>query len=216
MLITLSGIKRSGKDSCADILVKRYNFHKIALADPLREICSKVFDIPLDTFLNDNTKESPFLYPIQITESDLGHFEAIIENEWGFTIDEMQHNALYEHLGVTFGNPRQMLQYIGTEFIRGCIDDNLFLKLADKRIDRLEGNVVVTDVRFHVEQEWAKNKNALMCLIKRPSLEQKDAHISENQLTDESRFNTIIMNDETFSRFQIEVDSYFSYVMRSR
>lgn len=216
MLITLSGIKRSGKDSCADILVKRYNFHKIALADPLREICAKVFDIPLDTFLNDNTKEAPFLYPVQITESDLGHFEAIIENEWGFTIDEMQHNALYEHLGVTFGNPRQMLQYIGTEFIRGCIDDNLFLKLADKRIDRLEGNVVVTDVRFHVEQEWAKNKGALMCLIKRPSLEQKDTHVSENQLTDESMFNTIIMNDETFGRFQIEVDSYFSYVLRSR
>jgi hypothetical protein len=75
----------------------------------------------------------------------------------------------------------------------------------------------VSDVRFELEQMWAKNKGALMVLIKRPTLDlPKDTHVSENQLNDETNFNTVIMNDEGLSRFRIELNSYFSYVLRSR
>lgn len=217
MIITLSGTKRSGKSTAAKILTEKFNFTEIALADPLRYICSKVFEIPIETFLSDELKEKQFEYPLALTSNDLGHIEAIVEHEWGYNIDEATHIRFSHHEGQTFANPRQILQYVGTELIRGEIDDNIFLKLADRRINGIDGNVVVSDVRFELEQMWAKNRGALMVLIKRPSLNlPKDSHVSENQLNDETNFNTVIMNDEGLSRFQLELDSYFSYVLRSR
>lgn len=217
MIITLSGTKRSGKSTAAKILTSRYNFTEIALADPLRYICSRVFEIPVDVFLSDELKEQPFSHPITLNSEYLGHIEAIVENEWGYRIDEAAHVRFLQHECQAFTNPRQILQYVGTELIRGEIDDNIFLELADRKIKKIEGNVVVSDVRFELEQNWAKSKGALMVLIKRPSLElPKDNHVSENQLNNETNFNTIIVNDDSLSRFQIELDSYFSYVLRSR
>jgi hypothetical protein len=217
MIITLSGTKRSGKSTAAKILTNNFNFTEIALADPLRYICSKVFDIPVETFLSDELKEQSFEYPVTLNSDYLGHIEAIIENEWQYNINEAAHIRFSQHEGQTFANPRQILQYVGTELIRGEINDNIFLELANRRIENIEGNVVVSDVRFELEQMWAKNKGALMVLIKRPTLDlPKDTHVSENQLNDETNFNTVIMNDEGLSRFRIELNSYFSYVLRSR
>lgn len=217
MIISLSGTKRSGKSTAAKILTGEFNFTEIALADPLRYICSKVFNIPVETFLSDELKEKAFEYPVSLNSDYLGHIEAIVENEWGYNINEAAHIRFSHHEGQTFANPRQILQYVGTELIRGEIDDNIFLELADRRINGIEGNVVVSDVRFELEQLWAKKRGALMVLIKRPTLDlPKDSHVSENQLNDETNFNTVIMNDESLSRFQIELDSYFSYVLRSR
>jgi len=96
-----------------------------------------------------------------------------------------------------------MLQYIGTEVIRGCIDDNIFLKLADKKISSIGESVVISDVRFKVERDWARSKGALMCLIKRPSKVSVDSHISENDLGEENEYNTIMTNDGTLVLFAI-------------
>jgi hypothetical protein len=217
MIISLSGTKRSGKSTAAKVLTNSFKFTEIALADPLRYICSKVFNIPIETFLSDELKEEQFVYPVILNSDNLGHIEAIVENEWGYNINEAAHIRFSQHEGQAFANPRQILQYIGTELIRGEINDNIFLELADRRISGIDGNVVVSDVRFEVEQLWAKKRGALMVLIKRPSLDlPKDSHVSENQLTNETNFNTIIMNDQGLSRFLIELNSYFSYVLRSR
>jgi hypothetical protein len=216
MIISLSGNKRCGKDTVANFLVKQFSFKKIALADPLREICSKVFEIPLSTFLDDELKEKAFQYPVSLTESDLGHIEAIIENEWGFNLTDYQHSAMLEHVGVTFAHPRQILQYVGTELIRGCIDDNIFLKLADKRITSTDANVVLSDVRFKVERDWAKSKGALMCLINRPSKVKVDTHVSENDLGDESEYTTVMTNDGTLSGFICDIHTYFNVIVNRR
>lgn len=217
MLITLSGRARSGKDTTGDILVEKFNFTKIALADPLRSLCSKVFDIPLNTFLDDNLKEKAFEYPVSLTASDLGYIMAIVEHEWGFEVTEEAARQMKEFEGFAFENPRKILQIVGTEIIRGSIDDAIFLKLADKRINSCPTDVVVTDVRFKVEQEWAKNKGAIMCLIKRPNNKLKvDSHRSENELDDETMFRTVFTNDADLSRFQIEVTEYFNEIMRKR
>lgn len=217
MIVSLSGQKRVGKDTVADILVSKFKFNKIALADPLRELCSKVFDIPLSTFLSDELKELPFERPLFLNEDHLGHILAIVENEWGFDISKESSILMSEFVGVGFKHPREILQQVGTEIIRGSIDDNIFLKLADKRIERFGGNVVVSDVRFKLEQEWAKNKGALMCLIKRPvPYLKQDLHRSENELDNEDNFNVIMNNDVHLMRFQIEVTEYFNELMRKR
>lgn len=217
MIVSLSGVKRSGKSTVASILTSKFGFKEIALADPLRALCSKVFDIPLSTFLSDELKEKPFEIPAQLTASRISHIAAIIEHEWNFDVSNEQYNKIAEFLDYTFSNPRQILQIVGTEIIRGSIDDNIFLKLADRRIDQYNCNVVVSDVRFKVEQEWAKNKGAMMCLIKRPNLDlPTDSHISENQLTNEDIYGTIMTNDAELSVFKHDVHQYFGMIMSKR
>jgi len=217
MIVSLSGQKRCGKSTVANILVNKFAFKEIALADPLRDLCSKVFNIPLSTFLSDELKEQQFERPVFLNEDHLGHILAIIENEWGFEVTPESSAAMSEFIGVGFKHPRQILQIVGTEIIRGSIDDNIFLNLADKRIERLNCNVVVSDVRFTVEQEWAKNKGAMMVLIKRPNLNlPTDTHISENQLTNEDIYGTIITNDCDLNVFKHDVHQYFGMIMSKR
>ncbi len=217
MIVSLSGVKRSGKSTVASILVNKFAFKEIALADPLRALCSKVFDIPLSTFLSDELKEKQFERPVFLNEAHLGHILAIIENEWGFEVTPEASGAMSEFIGVGFKHPRQILQIVGTEVIRGSIDDNIFLNLADRRIEELNGNVVVSDVRFEVEQQWAKKQGALMCLIKRPHLKlPSDTHVSENQLTNEDIYDIIMTNDAELSVFKHDVHQYFGMIMLKR
>ena len=43
MLVGLSGLKGSGKDTCADYLVKNHGFIKVAFADPLKDALKVLF-----------------------------------------------------------------------------------------------------------------------------------------------------------------------------
>lgn len=44
MIVGISGVAGSGKDTVANILVERFKFVKVSLADPLKRICRDVFD----------------------------------------------------------------------------------------------------------------------------------------------------------------------------
>jgi hypothetical protein len=216
MIVCLAGVKRSGKDSVANIL-KTEGFEQISLADPLREICSKVFDIPMNVFTADELKEKPFDRPVFLTADDIAHFQAIVENEWGFNIDKTAYNGMIEHLDVGFETPRQMLQYIGTEFLRNNVDDNMFLKIADKRIEHSPKDVVISDCRFKNEREWFRKKNAIICLVKRPSLAQNtDTHVSENDLGDEKDYQVIITNDRDLNALHLNISTWINMTNRRR
>jgi hypothetical protein len=65
MLIVLSFKAQSGKDTAADYLVAQHNFKKLALAEPLKEACQKIFGF---------THEQ--LY---------GSLKEVVDPFWGFT-----------------------------------------------------------------------------------------------------------------------------------
>lgn len=44
MLIALTGLKRSGKDTVANYLIKNYNFKKFAFSEPIKDICKICFN----------------------------------------------------------------------------------------------------------------------------------------------------------------------------
>lgn len=58
MIIGLSGLAGSGKDFVSDILVERYNFVKIAFADPLKRICKEIFDFSDDQLWGPSEKRN--------------------------------------------------------------------------------------------------------------------------------------------------------------
>lgn len=204
MIVSISGRKRNGKDSVADILVKEFKYVKISLADPLRNIAVQVFSLPEEFFLQDNLKEQPFTYPIIMNEEHLGFLISHVENEWNMSVDSEAKEKLLNRVGAQFKHPRHLLQELGTTIIRGCIDNDIFLKLADQRIGQL-ADVVIADVRTSREREWAASKNALMCFVNRPNYQREDSHISENDFGNESEYNVIFNNTGTLSEFQHDI-----------
>lgn len=213
MIICLSGLKRSGKDSAAEVMTSRYRFTKIALADPIRELCSEVFDIPLSVFVDDTLKEQEFTRPIRLNEAYLGHIISLVEENWGFEVSESAKEGMSKHLGAELIHPRRILQTIGTEVIRDNVDKDIFLKLADKRIQKATKDVVISDVRFSNEREWFKKKNATLCLVIRPSTKGLDAHSSEMEMGNPEDYDVVMTNDSTLNRFQMEVGEWINTKM---
>lgn len=64
-LIAISGWKRSGKDTLAELLVKEFNFKRVGFADPLKDMVAEEYDIPRDHCDNPSYKESAIIkYPV--------------------------------------------------------------------------------------------------------------------------------------------------------
>lgn len=210
MIVCLSGTKRVGKDSAADVLIEKYNFEKFSLAQPIRELCSTVFEIPLETFTSDELKEQLFTHPIILNEAYLGHIIEIVEKDWGFKVDKAATEGMTKQLGAEFIHPRRILQTIGTEVLRNNIDTDIFLKLADKRIANCEKNVVIADVRFANERKWFKDRGATLCIVKRPSLSFGDVHSSENDLGTDDDYDVVMNNTGCLSSFKIDVGSWIN------
>src|SRR5665213_2295924 len=61
MIICLSGFKQSGKDTCADYLIKNHKAIRVALADPLKDMVAEEYGIDRASLDDPNRKESPIL-----------------------------------------------------------------------------------------------------------------------------------------------------------
>lgn len=207
MIVSLSGNKGVGKDVIANILVKDFKYVKISLADPLKHLSAEVFDVPVEDFYDEVKKETKFTHPIILNEKHLGLMLNVIENKWEFPVSEASKEKLLARIGTEFTSPRTILQLLGTEIIRGSIDNEIFLKLADKRIENL-ADVVIADVRFEEEREWARSKDALMCYINRPKV-NTDTHISENNLGNESDYQVVFNNISGLNEFTHDVRMWF-------
>jgi hypothetical protein len=48
MIIGISGLAGSGKDTCADFLVRNHDFVKVSFADPMKRICRDVYGFSFD------------------------------------------------------------------------------------------------------------------------------------------------------------------------
>lgn len=216
MIVCLSGQKRVGKDVTADILVSKANFNKISLAQPIRELCSEIFSIPLSTFTNDDLKEKRFSEQVTLFENNIDDIVMYVEDEWNMSVPLETLYKMREFAGTEFLHPRHILQFVGTELLRNNIDSDIFLKLADQRIANITGHVVITDCRFSNEREWFKKQDAVLCLVKRPKLASKDAHVSENDLGEEADYDVVMTNDGSLSRFKIDIEEWVAMKLNRR
>lgn len=216
MLICLSGQSRAGKDTIADVLVRDFKYTKVAFADGLRELATHVFDMPLAQFIDADKKEKPFSHPIRLDEEHIGHILCKIESEWRIPVSKESKDKMLLLVGAEMTTPRKLLQTLGTEIVRDCIGEDFWIKALSNKIGNL-ADVVITDARLSNEREWARGKNALMCLVKRPGLPNIDTHRAENDLGDESEYSLVFNNNENLNRFKIEVNGFFNnYLNRKK
>jgi hypothetical protein len=106
-------------------------------------------------------------------------------------------------------SPRQLMQWLGTDWGREVVDENIWTKVMDKRIDDLmlyvsedeEAEdrtspyviVLIPDVRFDNEAEWLRGR---VIHILRPNADEVAEHASESGIR-EANVCTKVWNEGT-------------------
>ena len=189
-IIAICGAKRSGKDVLAEHLVKKYNYTRLAFAEPLKVAVKGLFN-----FDNDQ---------VGIGEDTGDDRKDIIDERWGITP-----RAALQFFGT------EMMQ----EKIQGLLPDikrNFFANTLANRIENAEEhtNFVISDLRFIHEYERLLNiskisiKDILIVRVIRPSkdrVKEPEPHISELEYTN-IPYDIIMINngsiEEYINRFE--------------
>lgn len=140
MIIGISGKAGSGKDTLADILVRKHGFVKVALADPMKRFCMELFGFTEEQLWGKSEKrnEPDKRYPRENSFSrDLARklitdgYEKVGAPVPDFVKKEAERDTL-EYL-----TPRCALQTLGTEWGRNCYKDvwvDYALRVAKKLV----------------------------------------------------------------------------------
>jgi hypothetical protein len=216
MIVAFSGRKFAGKDTCAEGLIKRHNFIRVSLADELKDIASVVFHIPRTWMDDPDQKERRFKIPIIINSTHLEDLIDQLEMD-GFRVSETAHKNIFaEFLGTPLQSIRHTLQLLGTDICRLNIKDTIWLEYFDRRVSKIDGNVVVTDARFKNERDHLKNLGAVLVLVQRENrsdatkLHATELHISENQLGVEEDYDVLVYNIGTECQLQSEISMWYT------
>ncbi len=206
-IIALSGKKRVGKDTFADILTSKYGFTKIAIADPLRNLCSRVFYMDPKMFTDDDKKDAR-MQRIHLDFHDIDNIRKIVEDEWNYEITPEAREAMEEYHGEGFDTPRDILRFVGTKLLRQHVSDNIWLEMVATKVKETGGKIVITDCRFENEREYFRRLGAVLCLIKRNDDGNSKEH--EFNLGEDSEYDCIFTNDTTLHSYKSSVDMWYS------
>jgi hypothetical protein len=129
MIIGICGFQGAGKDTMANILIKKYGFIKFSFASALKDVISILFCWPRELMKGD-TDESRL---------------------WREKVDEWWSKKL-DIPGLT---PRMIIQKIGTDLFSKYFNENIWVHIIEKRIKDagILQNIVITDCRFPNEIE---------------------------------------------------------------
>jgi hypothetical protein len=142
MLISLSGLQSSGKDTIANHLITNHNFKKESWAGVLKDMCSIVFGWDR-TMLEGGT-------------ADARKEREVVDVWWA------------QQLGNPEFTPRWALQNIGTNVMRNHFHDDIWiLALKRKLLKELEQNIVITDTRFPNELLTLRDLGCKCYFVKR-------------------------------------------------
>lgn len=167
-IVGLMGKAGSGKDSFANRLVTRHGYRRLAFADTVKSMA-----VALDPIIEIDQKKGG--HQARLTE--------VIQTLGGW--DGAKQLA----------SVRGYLQELGCA-ARDTLGKDVWLRAVADRAAFIPGPVVVTDVRFHNEADWVQLTGGALVRIERPSLDTRDAHVSENELNARIA-NHVVTNDGT-------------------
>jgi hypothetical protein len=205
-ILAIAGKAGAGKDTMADVLVKKHGFTRVALADPLRELCSKVFKMDYNMFL-DHDKKDKEINTIILDYHHIDKIREIVQNEWGYTVSYDMRENMEEYYDEEFETPRDILRCIGTKLLRNCVSRDIWIELAINKIRTIGPKIVITDCRFENEREAFERCGAVMVLVKRID-DQEERH--EHDLGEEEEYDVVFTNNGSLSEFQSTVDMWYT------
>jgi len=190
-IIAICGAKRSGKDVLAEHLVKKYNYEKIAFADPLKQAVKNLFNFDDDQ--------------MGIGEDKGTDKKDIIDKRWGITP-----RAALQFFGTEIMQEKiqELLPNIKRDFFANTLKNYIENSEKDKKF-------VISDMRFIHEYDMLANisniehKDKMIVRVIRPFKnrikEQQEPHVSELEYTN-IPYDIIMINngsiEEYISRFE--------------
>jgi hypothetical protein len=209
VIVGIGGKARHGKDSIANVLVDKFGYVRISVADPLKSILSQAFEIPLGYFYDGNLKDKDFDKPFVLTSQNLVMLENLLQEVTAANTD-----SLYDHIGKELKSPRVMMQYVGTDMCRK-IDNNIWVNNFKKFLQRMpqDAAVVCADTRYPEERSVIKELGGWLFWVDRPNFETDVAvHESEQSYGDPDSYDVIFNNDKDLSKLESNVFSYINYM----
>jgi len=141
MIIAISGLIGSGKDTVADYLVNLHEFRRESFAGNLKNAMCEIFGWDRE-MLEGRSKSS---------------------REWREQVDPWWAKRLdMPHL-----TPRWILQHVGTDVIRGHFHDAMWLASLENKLRKTNDNIVISDVRFKNEVKMLKDLGAVCIEVTR-------------------------------------------------
>lgn len=141
MIIGISGLIGSGKDTIADYLVNFHGFRRESWAGSLKDAVASVFGWDR-TLLEGRTREA---------------------REWREQVDTWW----AQRLGMPNLTPRWVLQYWGTEVCRVGFHNDIWIASLEAKLRNARDNVVISDCRFENELATVKRLGGITVRVKR-------------------------------------------------
>ena len=114
-------------------------------------------------------------------------------------------------------SPRRVMQIFGTEACRNHLDDDIWIKSVLRKIQNVNENWVVTDVRYPNEVAAIKNLGGVLVRIDRRFPDETSSganrHISETALDGFTGWDYSLQNNDSFTSLYRKVDELLSNIM---
>ena len=206
-IILLSGAKGAGKSTVSSMIKAMYpDAAELALADKLKEVCAQVFQISKEKFFQPDLKEVPLENPVTL---NIFQIKAILE---AYSLEGTAAN-MKAYAGKVFTNPRQILQYVGSELLRSK-EPSIHCLLLTKSIGT-NGVYIISDIRFMNELQFFKSNYGKDChsfFVHRSIAElasSLDGHVSERGIGDLAKNCRIINNNCELEELEDRVEGVF-------
>lgn len=197
-IIAFGGRKESGKTELCKICIE-HGFERIYFAQPLKELCSNIFNLSIEELNKLKYSEKSILFPNEKLEL----FSELSGLPYDYTCNMLKDKV--------FANSREIFQYIGTDVIRNYDNDWHANKTKELILNSKSDNICIDDLRFPNEKKILEDLNADLWFIIRPKFDNVSNHLSEKALTWHD-FKYIIENNSDIEslkkRWEIYIENY--------
>jgi len=187
MIVGITGLIGSGKDTVADYLIRFHGFKKLSYATPLKDAVAAIFG----------------------WDRELLEGTTLSSRQWREEVDEWW----AKRLNVPHLTPRWVLQHWGTEVCRRNFHNDIWVASIENTLRKIKDNVVITDCRFPNEVDAIKNSGGTVIRVVRGENPDWFGYAEEYTLTQNPQALAKLMDYNVHASEYSSVGLKYDYVI---